>query len=265
MFFLFSITSLLSCKSRHVYLRGVYNEEPYQLASVDRRGSLTGGWDIEVKCGKRPAILLAYPYKALYDRPYTPDIFQGHPHQFFDTNHAAYTNKIAFAKVSPVMLHFDKKRFSLEDYEHYASFFANEWPQIVLRREEIKRAEWLEAGYPADEVPPAYDFRLVGTAYGSRLSYSQIFVAEENDGHYLIRITPEGDITYEKGKNPNSSSDMHMRFNFNLVRKIQMPGKIIVMQMMPQSMTKEELLRYKDSEGKSLEDYFTIKQEPFIP
>ncbi len=260
-FFFLSVVSMFSCRSRNVYQKGVYREENYQLASISRAGSLTGGSDIEVKIEKRPGIMLAYPNQGLYDRPYSPDIFQGHPHQYFDTNHTAYTNNIEFRRASPVMLHFDEKKFSIEDYEHYTSFFAHEWPKIVQRRNEEYKADWLSAGGKEEDTPSPYGFRLIGTAYGSRLSYSRIFVAKEDDGYYLIRVTPEGDITYEKGRNPESASDMHTRFTFNLTSKIQMPGKIVIQHLAPGTMTKEQLLRYKDSAGKSIADYFTLQPE----
>ncbi|MCC6289228.1 MAG: hypothetical protein IT249_15215 [Chitinophagaceae bacterium] len=234
-----SILSIFGCSNSHNVYETIYKNEKIIVSSVEKKGSSTNTVTYSVQLGNRKKILFNYETLDLHDRPYSNYIFQKAFHYFF-TDTPAYKNEIDFdRKVTPSMLYISPQKYSKEDFEAYADFLKNKWPEIIT----AINKDWIY-----------FDQLIVGVVYGNREDFVQYFTGIYNGKPYYFDIHPDGEILFHEGT-PSSNTGFE---NIGLANKVQMPGKRIVF-LNTAIFTPEKLKAFKDKNGKSMADYFTIE------
>ncbi|MBX2923164.1 MAG: hypothetical protein KF746_13275 [Chitinophagaceae bacterium] len=234
-----SILSIFGCSDGRNVLETTYNNEKVILSSVERKGFSTNSITYSVKLGSRKKVPLNYETVDLYDRPYSNDIFADAQHYFFSDT-PAYKNAIDFErKISPTMLYLSPGKYSREDFEAYADFFKNKWPDIVA---EINK-EWTYL-----------DKLIIGIAYGNREDFTRYFMGQHDNMPYYFDISVDGQVLFHRGT-PQDNTGFE---SSGLANKVQMPGKKILFRD-TSVFTPGKLRDFKDKQGKSMEDYFSIE------
>lgn len=238
----FSLFGFLSCKQTSVSYKGEYKGRNVVIKSIERTGFSTNSIQREIHYGDlKPFLLDAYT-SDLYDRPYSDDLFGSAPRHYFDTAHSSYKNEIDFQReITPTMLYLSPKKFSKEEFDAYADFFEHKWTEYV--KETNKEWKYIREHY-------------VGIVYGDKQSFTRFFYGTEQGKPYFFDIAPDGLIEYHEGTPETEISSQ----GSGLSNKVQMPGKIILLTDTT-VFNLEKLRGYKDENGKSMEDYFTIKVE----
>lgn len=234
-----SIFNFLSCSNSSTVLEATYNNEKVLVSSVEKKGFSTNTITYNLKLGNRKKVPFNYETTDIYDRPYSNDIFVKATHYFFSDT-PAYKNKIDFErKITPTMLYLSPQKYSKDDFESYAAFLKNKWPEVVA---EINK----DGAYFTKQV--------IGIVYGSREDFTQYFTGSYNNQPCYFDISPEGMILFHQGVPPNNSGFE----NVGLTNKVQMPGKRVVFTDTT-VFTPEQLHTFKDRHGKSMKDYFVIE------
>lgn len=239
----FSLLGLLSCNKSRVAYKGNYKGKDVLIKSIERKGFSTNSISYEVHYGNLRPLLLDASTCDLYDRPYSDDLFGDAPRYYFDTAHSSYKNEIDFERdITPTMLYLSREKFSREEFEAYADFFEHKWSEYV--NETNKEWHYIREHY-------------VGIVYGDKQGFTHFFYGHEQGKPYFFDITPDGLIAYHAGT-PATATGFQ---GSGLSNKVQMPGKRIF--LTDTSVFNLEKLRgYRDGNGKSMEDYFTILVQP---
>lgn len=233
-----------SCATTRLSYETTCKGQPVKVYSREGKGFSTNSITYQVQLGNLTRVKIDAHSTDLYGPPYSDDIYKGVPHQYIH-------NPITRQDTSPVgtpiagetMLYFDPARFSRKEYDAYANFFREMWPKINA---EINN----DYVYLRDQI--------IGTVYAKQDDFVQYFVGKEADGKaYYFDIQPDGNILYHMGKGPEESTGFQ---GSGLTEKVEMPGKII--RIVDTSLFNKTKLRgYKDKNGKSMEDYFTVLEE----
>ncbi|MBX3253571.1 MAG: hypothetical protein KF862_05465 [Chitinophagaceae bacterium] len=234
-----SIFNIPGCSNGHNILETDYKNEKVVVRSIEKKGFSTNSVTYSVKLSSRKKVPLNYETVDIYDRPYSNDIFANTQHYFFSDT-PVYKNKIDFElNTPPTMLYLSPAKYSREDFEAYADFFKNKWPDIIA---EINKDH-------------TYINKLIiGIAYGKREDFVQYFTGVYNNDSYYFDISADGMILFHRGVPPDNTGFE----SSGLASKMQMPGKRVLL-LDTTVFTPEKLKDFKDKQGKSMADYFTIE------
>jgi hypothetical protein len=187
-----------------------------------------------VKLENLPTIVVDAFSTDLRGVPYDDAVYNDAKRVYFDTL-THYQNDIDDNSnvIAGSMLYLNPKKFSEANFDEYADFFKTEWLRI---NNQSPRKTFLNK-------------QLVGIVYGNSDDFTQIFTGFTDGENYCFEIKPDGVVLFheEKGALGFTSSGLSV--------KVKMPDRILY------NVGNKPLAHYqkfKDKNGKTLEDCFTI-------
>lgn len=236
-----TLLRLLGCANTESFHNGTFKGEPYELAYRETKGFSTNSIYYEVKLGRRKWVKID-PNTTNWGPPYADDLYGNTRRVYIDKNHTSYSNDPDNAVIHPsTMLYLSPSRFSQETFDQYAAFMQSEWPKIDH-----------QFGHQEDSNFP----RIIGLVYGEQTEFARTFRGRNDRTDYVIRVEVDGRIRY-------GSPTLSFEQSSGLSEKVQMPGKIIYVSTGKQAaLSLAALQTYRDGDGKTLRDYFTLTEKP---
>ena len=245
-FMALSILSFLgfsACSDTKVVYTDDYRSEKVVLESIEKKGPSTNSISYRLQWGNLPRVMINAQTTDLRGRPYSDSIFGSSPRYYLDS---ADTYEYGTGKdqvVVPTMLYIPEKKISKEDFEQYAIFFLNKWPEIETT---------INRDYPYIRQ------HIIGVVYGDKENFTAMFTGEHSGKKMILTVYPDGRVSFandDRGRQENYSG---------LSEVVQMPGKILYLDMNLQNdgLSREALSRFKNKEGKTVEDIFTVVPKP---
>jgi hypothetical protein len=239
---LFSFLSLFGCANTQTLHEGTFNGVPYKLQSIENKGFSTNSITCAVKLGRWKAA----PIDALttdWGPPYADDLYGNTRRVYLNKNHKPYQNEPDNAVQHPsTMLYLSPSRFSEQAFAEYSAFMQSEWPNIDQ--------QFTQSAY--NRFP-----HIIGLVHGDQTDFVRIFRGKKEGKNYSISVEPDGRVRFEQ------DSQYGAEEYSGLSEKIQMPGKIIFVAVGKNAgLSMQELLTYKELDGKTLADYFTLREKP---
>jgi hypothetical protein len=166
--------------------------------------------------------------------PYDDAIYHDAKRLYFDTlSHYKNERDEENNAVSSSMLYLNPKKFSEADFDEYADFFRSEW--LKINNQSPKKM--------------LLDRQLVGIVYGNSDDFTHVFTGVNDGENYCLEIKPDGVVSFheEKGALGFTSSGLSV--------KVKMPERVLYN---VGNRPLEYYRKFKDKNGKTLEDFFTI-------
>lgn len=233
------LLSLLGCTSRERQFVGDVGGRRLEVQTAERREPMsTKVWAI-LRWGDLPPIAIDSDSTSA-GPPYSLSIYGSAPLAAADQATAAYQNAVVPFERSapvPVVLYLDPARFSRSQFDQYAAFFRDHWPQVAA-------GVRLSQGFR--------DVIVVGLVHGRDADFVRRFERAGGGGPGRIAVWTDGSIHLEVGGGVRST---------NLSRKVQMPGYRILLQAGGE-LRMEELRSYLDASGAALTDVFEVVEGP---
>jgi hypothetical protein len=187
-----------------------------------------------IKLGNLPTIEVDAFSTDICGVPYDDAIYHDAKRLYFDTlKHYKNEGKEGIDVVSSTMLYLNPKKFSETDFNEYADFFKTEW--LNINNQSPKKM--------------LFNKHLVGIVYGNSDDFKQVFKGNHDGEIYCLEIKPDGVVSFheEKGALGFTSSGLSV--------KVKMPERILYnVGHKPLDFYRN----FKDNNGKTLEDFFTI-------
>ncbi|MBT2623535.1 hypothetical protein [Chryseobacterium sp. ISL-6] len=237
----FILLLLLSCGKKETIYKGQYQNQPVTVNMKSTPNFSSNTVDYYVQLGDLEPVTINAHTIDLYGRPYSYSIFKDIPYFMIEPDTITYKNRTGNNDIKTTMLYIDPKEHDVKSFTAYAGFFSKEWPQI---QEKLRK------------LPNIYfDINLIGVAYTQNKDLIQYFEGEKNGKPYFFDITPDGVISFHEGT--PEKNDFNLQGS-GLAEKVEMPGNVINM-IDTTFYNRSTLRQFKDSYGKNMEDYFTIK------
>lgn len=233
------LLSLVGCTNRERLFVGDVGGRRLQVQSVQRSNPMSTQVWVSLRWGDLPAIDIDHDSTSA-GPPYSLSIYGSAPVAVADQAEAAYQNVFVPLERSvpvPVMLYLDPARFSRAQFDQYAAFFRDHWPQVA-------QGIRLDQGYR--------NVVVVGLVHGRDADFLRRFERAGGGGAGRLVVRTNGDVHLERGTSLSST---------NLSRKIQMPGFQVVLQPGGE-LTFEQLRGYRDASGNAFTDLFDVVEEP---
>ena len=239
---LLALLGLTACENAHTVYSGTFSGERYQLLSIETKGFSTNHIEYALKLGSHKEVKI----NALttdWGPPYADELYGGAHRIYITQNHTPYTNDRDDPQHHPsTMLYLSPKRFSTETFGRYAAFLQSEWSRID--------SQFTRDNY--DHFP-----RIIGLVYGEQPQFARLFTGKKDGKTYTIKIEPDGRIRFAP------LTDWANDEYSGLSEKVQMPGKLIYVATGKEAgLSLAQVKTYKNEEGKTLSDYFTLQEKP---
>lgn len=237
---LLTLLGLMACKNTSSFYAGTFNDEPYELLSIETKGFSTNHIDYALALGRWERLEFT-PLTTDWGPPYADDLY-GNARRIYIDQRALYSNEPDNAtEHKRTMLYLSPNRFSPEVFARYADFMKTEWPKIDRQF----------GSEPYSRFP-----HVIGLVYGEQPDYVRVFKGKKEGKPYMIKVEPDGRIRYVPDTDyPNDEYS-------GLSEKVQMPGKIIwIATGKAAGLSLEQVRTYIDASGKGLSDYFTLKEK----
>ena len=220
---------LHSCNTRTTIYKGQYNGQTIEVKNIEKKDPFSLKLSQTIQLGNLKPLEIS-EFTTNGGMPFSDDLYGNTIHQFMDTTHS---DEIANNPALKVMLYVSPEKYSVDEFNQYAAFMRSEWTKIKDKIE-------LNQGYRK--------INIGGMLYGKDEDFEQIFTTQNG---YAVTIKTNGDIFY--GRKGVEST--------NLSHKVGMPGKVIMLLKQGGDLNMMKLKDFKDKNGKTLFDYFNIKQE----
>lgn len=221
------------CSSKKEQYRGSFNDLKYTLYDVTKKDIIAKHYYQQLKIEGLPTLDINYKTTNM-GIPYSFELFSAVPHVVLDSSTYAYSNVFEQKSTHFATLYVDPDRFSTKQFETLKEFFTKEWTRI-------KDSVTLKQGFR--------ELQFVALVYGTDKQFSRYF----KHGDETIEVWTNGDVHLSFANRSLQST--------NLSPKVQMPGFRLILRQPYQPFTFEDLYKYKDHDGKTLMDYFTIIKE----
>lgn len=241
-----SILSFLgfsSCSNAKVIYNGEYKDEKVALESIEKKGPATNTISYRLQLGNMAPLMIDAQTTDLRGQPYSDSIFGSSPHYYLDSADTYENGTGKEQSVAPTMLYVPEKTMSKEDFEKYAGFFLNKWPEVegIINKDH-----------------PYIRQHIIGVVYGDKENFTVTFTGEHSGKKMILTVYPDGRISL-------ANDDQWRQENYSgLSQVVQMPGRILYIDMNVQNggLTRETLSRFKNKEGKTMEELFNILPKP---
>jgi hypothetical protein len=241
-----SILSFLgfsSCGNTKLVYSGAYNGEKVRLESIEKKGAVTNTISYRLQLGDLTPVMIDAQTTDLRGRPYSDLIFGNSARYYLDSAGTYENETVQGQAVVPTMLYIPEKTMSKEYFEKYAAFFLNKWQEIV-------------AGINKDH--PYIRQHIIGMVYGDKENFTAKFTGEHSGKKMILTVYPDGRVSL-------ADDDKWSQENYSgLSQMVQMPGSILHLDMNVQNggLSREELNRFKNKQGKTIKDFFNVLPGP---
>jgi rRNA processing protein Gar1 len=224
-----------------VMYEGLYKDKKVKVEAILHRGLIMNSSTHKIKLGNLPAINVNWSTTDLRSVPYSDDVFGNADRLYIDTT-LAYQQEIVFDdSINASILYLDKKEFSKTDFEMYKDFFKNEWQNVIS---EMKKKDYQLINY------------IIGIVHGAKNEFILTFRGSQDGQKYKLEIRADGELVYQNDL-PSGGGGIT---GPGLSSKVQMPGKILYYR--PDAYNPVERFKeFKDKNGKTIFDYFTVIKE----
>lgn len=245
-FMALSILSFLgfsACSDTKVVYSDDYKGEKAVLESIEKKGPSTNTISYRLQWGNLPGVMINAQTTDLRGRAYSDTIFGSSSRYYLDSADTYKNETGQHQTIVPTMLYIPEKTMSKENFEQYAGFFLNKWPEV-------------ENGINKDF--PYIRQHIIGVVYGDKKNFTATFTGEHAGKKMILTVYPDGRVSL-------ANDDQWKQENYSgLSQVVQMPGKILYIDMNVQNggLSQEALGRFKNKEGKTIADLFSILPKP---
>lgn len=232
----------LGCANRQTIHTGTFDNETYELKSVETQGFSTNSISYELTLGRWKSAKID-AITTDWGAPYADDLYGNARRVYIRPDHIAYRNEPDNAvDHQATMLYLSPSRFSPDAFARYADFMKAAWPGI-------------DRQFATDRYNRFP--HIIGIVYGKQRDFARTFRGRHEGKAYLIRVEPDGRIRYmldSQGANDEYSG---------LSEKVHMPGKIVYLATGKDArLTLAQVRTYTDETDKALTDYFELREKP---
>jgi hypothetical protein len=208
-------------KNKKVIIYGVLNKNLVQYFTT-----------YTIKLGDLPTIQIDGLNTDLRGCPYDDALYKDAKRVYFDTT-IHYKNDINYDDnlTRGSMLYLNSKKFSATDFDEYADFFKTEW-------------------YKINQQLPIK--QLGGIVFGNIGDFKQVFKGVENGEIFCVEVLADGTVLFKEEKGALGFTSL------GLSPKVTMPNRILYN---IGNKPMDYYRKFKDENGKSLEDFFTILEK----
>lgn len=231
------LLSLLGCDQRTQLYAGDVHGQRLTVFETRQRGPLRFEvWPV-LRWGDLPALPLRFEATSR-GAPYSLDLYGDVPVVVIDDPVGYYTESLAHEDLAPVMAYLDPATFSRQDFERYAVFFRDVWPQVAGQ-------VTLRNG--------GRSFHVIGLVHGkSDADFVRSYRRDGDPAGQQIEVWTNGEIHFKVSSGGLEST--------NLSRKVQLPGQVIALSA-DGRFTLEVLRSYRSLAGTTLMDDFELVAE----
>ena len=237
--FISVIMGLVSCSANDRLYSGSLGGQQVTLVSRTSRNPFDHSVTPVLRVGNLPELAMAYESSTV-NVPYSMSIYEGRRVAVLDADALErYGAQRGHSGVKDVVIYLDPKRFSAQQFDQYAAFFAQHWATVDAAVARVSQGQGFR------------EIRPVALVHGTDDEFKRVYRHPNNSAGYL-EVWTDGMVAYRTGNQGSSMTST------NLGQYLQMPGYRIVVSTVPHPFALEDVAGYVTSSGRSIGEDFKL-------